>query len=197
MPQRSPPMGRVLTLAIYAVSSFCRNSLAWRPIPSAGEGHRARIHNRHRGPRTSSHIVDRRGGPSFSTARQQSTSSEEQGTLDVNDAPAGVDDPLPELASAGPIKEAAEQGKLQQQQKQQQPWWEEERKTRGKPTLSASTQWRMFLSLKVKQSLRYTTRSRAAELPIAARRMVIYSGRFVAGGLSCRWPLTFTSHLPL
>lgn len=30
-----------------------------------------------------------------------------------------------------------------------QPWWEPERKTEGKPTLTSSTQWRMFLSLKV------------------------------------------------
>ncbi|CAM9122481.1 unnamed protein product [Pylaiella littoralis] len=30
----------------------------------------------------------------------------------------------------------------------QQPWWEEERKTKGLPTLSRATQWRMFLSLK-------------------------------------------------
>lgn len=33
--------------------------------------------------------------------------------------------------------------------KQQQPWWEEERRTRGMPTLSRATQWRMFLTLKV------------------------------------------------
>lgn len=32
---------------------------------------------------------------------------------------------------------------------EQQPWWEEERKTKGLPTLSRATQWRMFLSLKV------------------------------------------------
>lgn len=32
------------------------------------------------------------------------------------------------------------------------PWWEAERKTEGKPTLTFSTQWRMFLSLKVKGS---------------------------------------------
>ncbi|CAM9193316.1 unnamed protein product [Scytosiphon promiscuus] len=29
-----------------------------------------------------------------------------------------------------------------------EPWWEEERRTEGKPTLSRSTQWRMFLTLK-------------------------------------------------
>lgn len=31
----------------------------------------------------------------------------------------------------------------------QQPWWETERRTEGVPTLTRSTQWRMFLSLKV------------------------------------------------
>lgn len=30
-----------------------------------------------------------------------------------------------------------------------EPWWEDERRTQGVPTLSGSTQWRMFLSLKV------------------------------------------------
>lgn len=34
-------------------------------------------------------------------------------------------------------------------QQLQQPWLEEERKTKGTPTLTAQTQWRMMLSLRV------------------------------------------------
>lgn len=181
MPQRMPPTGRALTLAICAVSSFCRNSLAWRPILSGGEGHRARIPNRHRGPSTSSHVIHRRGGASFSTARQQSTSSEEQETPGVTDATAGLDNPLPDLALAGPSEEDAEQGQQQQQKQQPPPWWEEERKTRGRPTLTASTQWRMFLSLKVKQATVHEAESCCRELPTAVRRAVIHSGRVIAG----------------
>lgn len=167
MPKRVP-MGRALTIAVCA-SYFCRNSLAWRPVFSSGggrhsEGSRVRIHrHHHRVARTSpSHVVQHRGGPTSSS--RLSMSSEEQEALDLNEAPAGLNNPRPEVASEGLIVEDAEQ----RQQQQQQPWCEEELKTQGMPTLTASTQWRMFLSLKVTKAMPYTCtkRSRAAEFPM-------------------------------
>lgn len=122
-----------LVLVTCVISSLWLHSWAWvAGVPPAHQGTRMHQHST-----TSS--SDRScfrprvmtSGRSCSRTRVRQTAPSEQ---------EGQEEPLmagnpEEKQSGAPVE--------------QQPWWEEERKTKGLPTLSKATQWRMFLSLKV------------------------------------------------
>lgn len=79
-----------------------------------------------------------------------------------------------------------------------QPWWEPERKTEGKPTLTSSTQWRMFLSLKarVSSTILISCSARTAQLLLFAtplvfgihfcRRSSCFCAQFILHKTRCR-----------
>lgn len=151
----------VLALVAYMGSAFCGHCFAWVPAlaGSGGGVHRAQAAHRSSynsgnsgssgsssgGSRTiasSSPCFHRATANDRATLRRTASGSSSE-EISSQQGEAGSSD-LPVVA-----KSSEREQQQQQQQKQPEPWWEEERRTKGLPTLTAATQWRMFLSLKV------------------------------------------------
>ncbi|CAM9498778.1 unnamed protein product, partial [Laminaria digitata] len=138
---------RALTLGLFVGVSLCHHSVAWGPALSSVGGVQRNKQQpnktsiRPRFGRTSAGQLSTSSSPRLEAA---ASSDQEQDKPTQPEAVVPKGDDVVEQATGWPPSE-------QQQQppkKPQQPWWEDERRTQGLPTLTASTQWRMFLTLK-------------------------------------------------
>lgn len=141
-------IGAVRALALVALVglSLCHHSVAWGPVLS-------RVDGVQRNRQQPTNKASRRSCFGRTNAKQLSTSSsppleaassdQEQEKPTQSEAAVPKGDGVVEQVTGAPPS-------VQQQppEKPQQPWWEDERRTQGLPTLTASTQWRMFLTLK-------------------------------------------------
>lgn len=140
--------GAARTLALVALVgvSLCHHSVAWGPVLSSVGG----VQRNRQQPiskasirscfgRTNAGQLNTSSSPRLKAA--SSDQEQEKPTQSEPVVPKGDD--VVAQATGAPASEQQEAPK-----KPQQPWWEHERRTQGIPTLTASTQWRMFLTLK-------------------------------------------------
>lgn len=153
-------IGAARTLALVALVgvSLCHHSVAWGPVlPNVGGAQRNRQQPigtskasiRPCFGRTSAGQITSSSPPLEAASSDQEQEKPTQAKAEVPKGDDGV-----EQATGAPPPEQQQPPK-----KPQQPWWEDERRTQGLPTLTASTQWRMFLTLKASNG-RISTRER-------------------------------------
>lgn len=141
-------IGAARTLALLALVgvSLCHHSVAWGPVLSSVRGvQRNRQQPISKAPIRSCLARTNAGQLNTSSSPRPEAVSSDQEQDKPTHSEAAVpkgDDAVLQAAGAPPSEQQ------QPPKKPQQPWWEDERRTQGVPTLTASTQWRMFLTLK-------------------------------------------------
>ena len=137
---------RALTLVALVGVSLCCHSSAWVPVFSSVSGVQRIRHQVAKASIRPRFGSTNAGQPNTSSSPAlEAASSDQEGEKPTQPAAAvpKSNDVVEQVAGAPASKQQ------QPPKKPQQPWWEDERRTQGLPTLTSSTQWRMFLTLKV------------------------------------------------